>query len=135
MKQGKITTIIIIYYLLSIIYEIFYPAFPGSVKPWYYVFWYCFYYFLSYGLTFSLAYGFYKKVNYRTDSMALFTILFYSGGKFIYYIFLINQDFPTYIKCLNSKPVSIAISFILWSLSIIIWTKKYNIRKLLKLKK
>lgn len=133
MKNGKIASIIVIYYLLMIVYEILYPEIPSISKPWYFVFVYCFYYFLNYGLLFAVAYGFYKKTIYKCDALALFTLTWYSAGKFIYYIFLINKDFPTYISSLNSKFASIVISFALWSFAILIWTKKYKVNKLLKL--
>jgi hypothetical protein len=135
MKAGKITWVIILYYILSVVYEIFYPSFPTFEKPWYFVFWYCFYYLLSYGILFAVSYSLYKKTQYISDALALFTLLIYSVGKFVYFMFLINQDFPTYVSFLNSKTVSVILSFFLWSFAILIWVKRYSINRLLKYKK
>lgn len=116
------------------LYEIFYPSFPSVELPDYYVFWYCFYYTIGYGiLLFVGLYG-YKKAEFPPDSLALFTIVIFSIGKFIYYIFIINENFPTYIEKCNSKGMALLTSLTLWVFAIIIWCKRYNINKLLKSK-
>jgi hypothetical protein len=132
MKQGRIAILIILFYIADMIYELFFPVFPKIHKPWFFVFWRVYYYLIHYGILFFVAIHGFRKENFKPDKLALFTLIIYTAGKFLYYIFLINCDMPTYIAACNSKKVAIFVSIILWTFSIILWIKKFNINKLLK---
>jgi hypothetical protein len=118
--------------MADMLYEIFFPAFPKIHKPWFYVFARIWYYLAHYGALAIVSYYGLKKTEHKADYLALQSLLIYTIGKFIFYIFIANYDMPSYIDICNSKPVAISFSILLWGMSVAIWYKRFKIKKLFK---
>lgn len=134
MKAGRISIIIIIFYIGNFIYEIFVPPLPYIEFPKGYAFFCNLFFILFYGILLCISMDNYKKTSYPSDKRALFTLGFYSAWKGIYFLFLINMDMPTYIDFFNSKEVSISFSIFFLVFSTIIWAKRYNVKRLIRFK-
>lgn len=134
MRGGRISTIIIFFFVGMTLYEVFVPLLPRFEWPHHYAFWRFIYYLFNYGILFCISFFLYRYVKHLSDKLALFVLCFYSIGKWFYFMFLINRAFPIYISFFHTKEVSIIVSFVLWFLAIIIWWRRFKIKQLLKFK-
>ena len=135
MKPGRIVIYIIVFYLLDIFYEVSFQSFPKVNQDWSAVLLRVEYYLAHYGILFFVSlYGFIITkifIDRKSDRFALLTLSIYTAGKFVFYLFIINRDMPTYIDWCNSKLVALCISVLLWVFSCLIWYKGFKIKKLL----
>lgn len=109
MKHGLLSIIILLYFIGSVVYMLSYKAI-GFVdfNPWLG----CFYYLLQYSLFFAFAKGIGKYVYYSLDLLSLSFFKAYVVFKFIFFSLLLNSDLPTYVKWMDSKPISLILSLL-----------------------
>jgi len=122
-KDFDIYPIVILYFILSIIYQVFFinpicNSIPGSS------FWGCYYYIVE--RLPILLFGYY--VLYTTSKtlnmVSAYSIIFYNIGKIVYFSILFFKP-ESYIDWLGSKHTGLITSLILWTLALLISIFKY----------
>jgi hypothetical protein len=112
MKQNKYIIAVFLYFIGCIVYDMIDMDSVGRRV---------FYYLLQYGLIFTLSLFVYQTLYNTIDKMVLFILMFFSGGMFIFNVFLINKDLITYIEWCNSEKAAMIISFGLIGFAVIVW--------------
>jgi hypothetical protein len=112
MKQDKYIIAVFLYFTGCIIYDMI--SMDSVARR-------VLYYLLQYGIAFTLGLFLYQSVYNSIDKLALFTFIFFTGGMFIFNIFLINKDLPTFVSWCNSEKAAMIISLGLIGLAIIVW--------------
>lgn len=123
MKPYRISILALIYLIGSLSYALLYKE---PVPIWMR----CFYYIIQYGSFFYLVHFIYKsnfriRTNLRKiDLFSLRFLMIYSIFRLILYSFLLDKSMPTYMKCLDSKIITLTLTLAILIFTIILSTFK-----------
>jgi di/tricarboxylate transporter len=114
MKINKYIVAVVLYFLGFIIFD----SAPKGIYN-HHVYLRVFFYLCQYGIIFTLALWIFKQLINPISKIALFSLMIFSAGMFIFHALLINKNLPTYIDWCDSEKAATYIDFGLIGLIII----------------
>jgi hypothetical protein len=109
--------IILFYFLANSLYMYFAPPVNCTGGS---PFWDAFFYMAQYGLLFGLGYYTFMLSWHTIDKYFAIALMIYAFCFFIFNVFLINKDLPTYLSICNSKEASLVFTGIVFVLIVLV---------------